>query len=255
MALIDHQTTFDLNLIDNQIVGIAAQVGRHDSGLHKHNKDQLLYAPFGCMNITLDSQKLLLPPTRAAWIPANTIHCAKMTNVVEYRSIYFDTALTQNLKLSLKTVEVNPLLQALIERMAFWSWEKPFVEMTNTYRLFLDELVEAKEQTLALPLPQDRRLQLWLEKLNQHDQPIDNLAQLSLKIGASSKTISRIFSNETGMSFQEWRQQWRLIQAIEKLTAGYQVNDVAYQLGFSSDSAFIAFFKQQTGTTPLKYLS
>ncbi len=61
MALIDHQTTFDLNLIDNQIVGIAAQVGRHDSGLHKHNKDQLLYAPFGCMNITLDSQKLLLP--------------------------------------------------------------------------------------------------------------------------------------------------------------------------------------------------
>ncbi|MGQ5486891.1 helix-turn-helix domain-containing protein [Photobacterium damselae] len=138
--------------------------------------------------------------------------------------------------------------------MAFWSWEKPFVEMTNTYRLFLDELVEAKEQTLALPLPQDRRLQLWLETLNQHDQPIDNLAQLSLKIGASSKTISRIFSNETGMSFQEWRQQWRLIQAIEKLTAGYQVNDVAYQLGFSSDSAFIAFFKQQTGTTPLKYL-
>ncbi|WP_248623819.1 helix-turn-helix domain-containing protein [Photobacterium damselae] len=118
----------------------------------------------------------------------------------------------------------------------------------------MDELVEAKEQTLALPLPQDRRLQLWLETLNQHDQPIDNLAQLSLKIGASSKTISRIFSNETGMSFQEWRQQWRLIQAIEKLTAGYQVNDVAYQLGFSSDSAFIAFFKQQTGTTPLKYL-
>ncbi|MEF1205422.1 helix-turn-helix domain-containing protein, partial [Photobacterium damselae] len=51
-----------------------------------------------------------------------------------------------------------------------------------------------------------------------------------------------------------WRQQWRLIQAIEKLTAGYQVNDVACQLGFSSDSAFIAFFKQQTGTTPLKYL-
>ncbi|MGU3239039.1 AraC family ligand binding domain-containing protein [Photobacterium damselae subsp. piscicida] len=79
-----------------------------DSGLHKHDKDQLLYAPFGCMNITLDRQKLLLPPTKAAWIPANTIHCAKMTNVVEYRSIYFDTALTENLKLSLKTVEVPP---------------------------------------------------------------------------------------------------------------------------------------------------
>lgn len=31
--------------------------------------------------------------------------------------------------------------------------------------------------------------------------------------GASEKTISRIFRRETGLSYQQWRQQWRLIKA------------------------------------------
>ncbi|WP_321028539.1 helix-turn-helix domain-containing protein [Vibrio cholerae] len=32
------------------------------------------------------------------------------------------------------------------------------------------------------------------------------------------------------------------------------INDIASKLEFSSDSAFISFFKQQTGQTPLKYI-
>ncbi|MCG6289669.1 helix-turn-helix domain-containing protein, partial [Vibrio vulnificus] len=74
------------------------------------------------------------------------------------------------------------------------------------------------------------------------------------QVGASSKTITRLFKQDTGMSYQEWRQQWRVLKAIELLSTPLPVSEVAHQLAFSSDSAFIAFFKKQTGQTPLAFV-
>ncbi len=254
MAFIDESTQFDVDQLSSEVVGIAAHIGKHDSGMHQHQKSQLLYAPLGCMNITLDGMRCVLPPTRAAWIPSGTMHCAEMNNVVEYRSLYFANQLTGHIEDRVKVVTVTPLLQALIERMSFWPWDKPSKEMYNTQTLFFEELAMATEEQLILKIPTDRRLTNWLKALLQRKCIAPPLNILSIQVGASSKTITRIFSKETGMHYQDWRQQWRLQQAIELLTNGLQINDVAYQLEFSSDSAFIAFFKQQTGTTPRQYL-
>lgn len=56
------------------------------------------------------------------------------------------------------------------------------------------------------------------------------------------------------MNYQNWRQQWRLLRAMEMLAEGRQISEVAQQLEFISDSAFIVFFRQHTGTTPVRYL-
>ncbi|MNJ79696.1 Helix-turn-helix domain protein [compost metagenome] len=55
------------------------------------------------------------------------------------------------------------------------------------------------------------------------------------------------------MGYQQWRQQWRLMRAIELLATGRNIGYSAFELGFASDSAFIAFFKAMTGTTPGVY--
>lgn len=56
------------------------------------------------------------------------------------------------------------------------------------------------------------------------------------------------------MPYQAWRQQWRLMKAIELLAEGCSVSHVAFALDFSSDSAFISFFRKQTGGTPSQYI-
>lgn len=56
------------------------------------------------------------------------------------------------------------------------------------------------------------------------------------------------------MNYQNWRQQWRLLRAMEMLAEGRQISEVAQQLEFISDSAFIVFFRQHTGITPIRYL-
>ncbi|WP_299787341.1 helix-turn-helix transcriptional regulator [uncultured Shewanella sp.] len=254
MAFIKQENRFDVDTLDLPVVGIAADVGRHDSGMHMHRKGQLLYAPLGCMNITLDNTQCILPPTKAAWIPAGVQHCVQMRNVVAYRSVYFDAGSFTELPQKMKIVSVNALLQALIERVALWEWDKPIDEQLAVTALFIEELESAPEESLLLPLPTDPRLKPWLSALRAGDELALPLKVMARSIGASEKTISRIFSRQTGMPYQAWRQQWRLHSAIEKLAVGGSVSQVAFSLGFSSDSAFISFFKQHQGNTPSQYM-
>lgn len=253
MAIIDKHTQFDPDHLPASVVGIAADVGNHDSGLHQHQKGQLLFAPQGCMSFALDNSICILPPTKAVWIPSHTSHRAKMTNVVAYRSLYFDCTAFQCPD-EITMVEVNALLKALIDKMALWEWDKPEDEMKNTTALFWEEFYAAKRHTFQLPLPSNRRFKKFRERVMQESFLVPDLTSLAGSVGASTKTVTRLFKTETGMSYQDWRQQWRLLKAIELLSRGMPVNDVSCWLGFSSDSAFIAFFKKQTGQTPLSFM-
>ncbi len=76
------------------------------------------------------------------------------------------------------------------------------------------------------------------------------LTTIAHSIGASTKTVTRLFKAETGMSYQDCRQ----LKAIELLSREEQVRDVAHLLEFSFDSAFIVFFKKQTGQIPLSFM-
>jgi len=117
--------------------------------------------------------------------------------------------------------------------------------------LCLSEIREAAQQPMLLPLPQDKRLAPLLARPEQLPPELQVLEQ---QIGASSRTIGRIFQRETGMSYQQWRQQWRLMRAMELLATGRNLGYCAFELGFASDSAFIAFFKSMTGSTPGTWL-
>ena len=57
------------------------------------------------------------------------------------------------------------------------------------------------------------------------------------------------------MSFQAWRQQRRLLRALELLATGADVTTVALELGYDNPSAFIAMFRRCLGTTPARYLA
>lgn len=254
MALIEIDQQFCADDYDGLVIGLAVDVGDHDSGEHIHNKDQLLFSHHGCMVITLEGIKCVLPPMRAAWIPAGVLHNAQMSNVIHYRSLYFDQSLRSQLSREMKIIDINPLMAVLLERMSMWPFDKPNESQLNSVNLLIEELNIATESHLNLPLPHDKRLAQWLDDINHPDFLAPRLVDLSLLIGASQKTITRIFNKETGMPYQSWRQQWRLLMAIELLSKGQRISDVSYRLDFANDSAFISFFRQKTGFTPINFM-
>ncbi|MCG3863245.1 MULTISPECIES: helix-turn-helix transcriptional regulator [unclassified Photobacterium] len=254
MAYITMEQQFCADDYQGLVIGLAADLIEHDSGYHTHNKDQLLFSHHGCMIISLDGLKCVLPPMRAAWIPAGIEHKAQTSNVTHYRSLYFDQCLQSQLPRELKIFDINPLMSALMERMALWTFDKPDKEQVNSVNLLIEELNLAEDSHLNLPIPTDTRLTSWLAGIDDEQFIAPTLAELSLQVGASAKTITRIFNKEVGMPYQSWRQQWRLLAAIELLSKSWRVSDVAHHLAFSSDSAFISFFREKTGYTPVNFM-
>jgi transcriptional regulator GlxA family with amidase domain len=120
-------------------------------------------------------------------------------------------------------------------------------------RVLVEELDEAHEQLLQLPEPRDDRLQAIARML--HENPADNtsLAELGKTIGASSRTLSRLFGNELGMTFYEWRTQLRIYHALVLLADGRDTTQTAYACGWANPSSFIAAFTSIIGTTPGRY--
>jgi AraC-like DNA-binding protein len=249
MAWLDSHAPFDPDSFDAPIIGIAATLGDHDSGTHHHRRGQLLFTRQGCTRITLAQQLCLLPPSRAAWIAPGIAHRAVMQHSVDYRSIYLTPALCANLPQQVCVIEVSPLLRAVLEAIAHADFDIDWQQgnYPHLLGLCLNEIRDAARQPMLLPLPTDKRLAPLLARLEQLPPQLQVLQE---QIGASGRTIGRIFQRETGMSYQQWRQQWRLMRAIELLSTGRNIGYSAFELGFASDSAFIAFFKSMTGTTP-----
>ena len=69
----------------------------------------------------------------------------------------------------------------------------------------------------------------------------------------SVRTLSRRFSDETGLSFTEWRRRARLVRSLEMLTTPLSVTRIAADLGYPTTSAFIAHFRCTFGVTPARY--
>ena len=253
MAWLDAHATFDADSYRAPVIGIAATLGDHDSGLHQHQRGQLLFTRQGCTRITLAQQLCLLPPSRAAWIPPGVSHRAVMQHSVDYRSIYLTAELCAELPQHVCVIEVSPLLRAVLEPIATADFDIDWQQgkFAHLLGLCLSEIAEAAQQPMLLPLPRDKRLAPLLTTPERLPPEMQTLEQ---QIGASSRTIGRIFQRETGMSYQQWRQQWRLMRAMELLATGRSLSYCSFELGFASDSAFIAFFKATTGSTPGQWL-
>lgn len=79
------------------------------------------------------------------------------------------------------------------------------------------------------------------------------LAELGQAAGASARTLSRLFRNELGMTFYEWRTQLRIYHALILLADGHDTAHVAHACGWANPSSFIAAFTGIIGTTPGRY--
>ncbi|KEQ18369.1 AraC family transcriptional regulator [Endozoicomonas numazuensis] len=254
MPLITESELFDPDECSQPVVGLAINHGKHDSGLHSHRRAQLLYAVKGCMSIRFDEKVCILPPTSAVWIPPGVMHRATMSGKTHYRSLYFDCDYFSHLPNREKVIDVNPLLKELITRVTSWSLEEtlkpPEMQLVN---VLISELSAPEAHSLFIPTPGDKRLRIIVEDYLLNPACHKELSLYAEQCGASVKTLTRLFKKETGMTFQAWKQRLRVIHAIRFLGTGKSVSQTGQLLGFSSDSAFVQFFRKQSGATPGKY--
>ncbi|WP_057832037.1 AraC family transcriptional regulator [Colwellia sp. TT2012] len=223
---------------------------------HTHPWSQLSYSCIGVMHIETDAGIFVIPPEQALWLPPGIAHQHFCKNKVSYRSLYIDPVLSEVLGNKVRPLTVDPLLKSLILEIS--SWPEDYKETAQTQRfilVLLDRLAMAKSNPLFMPTIQDKRLLPIIETLNQEPANKLTIEQWSLKVGASSRTLNRLFNQNYGMGFSKWKQKLRILKSLELLNSNTPLVDIAFELGYESTSAFITGFKKQLGCPPKKYLT
>ena len=221
-----------------------------------HTRGQLIYAASGVMSVDTEHGTWVVPPDRAVWVPPGTLHSTRMSGDVAMRTLYIRKRECESLPQRCCVINVTPLLRELILRAV----ELPlrYDEAGAAGRvmgLILDEMEAAHQLPLHLPHARDTRVVKVCEALSANPADPRSLAEFGKAFGASERNLARLFVRETGMSFAAWRQQARLIAALEQLAQRVPIGRIAESLGYESASAFTAMFKKSFGVAPKDYFA
>ncbi|HEY6146236.1 MAG TPA: helix-turn-helix transcriptional regulator [Thermoanaerobaculia bacterium] len=218
--------------------------------------DRLVYASRGSMRVSTAAGEWMVPPHRAVWVPSGIRHHVRMKGRVSFRTLYFRTDVSRDLPRECRVVNVSPLLRELILYLTRRAASDPRLESDGALvSLLLDQLRSVEVVALQLPLPRDPRALAAANLLRALPANRRSLGAIGRACGASSRTLQRLFSAETGLTFEKWRQRARLSRAIELLSEGRKVSAAAADVGYESPSAFIAMFRRELGSTPRAYLA
>ena len=221
---------------------------------HRHIRGQLAYATAGIIKVYTEDGCWVIPSSQAVWIPGNMSHSVTAEVDAEIRHLFVDPACLDRFPNQCSVLDMTPLLRELIMRVAdFGTDYETDSPAARICAVILDELEGLKPSLLYLPGAEDRRLQKVMQAMIQKPQAELGLNHWADYAGASIRTLSRLFIKETGMSFQQWRKQLLLQVAVHRLEQGTSVTEVSIELGYKSNSAFVAMFRQALGKTPGRY--
>ncbi|MFM0738769.1 helix-turn-helix transcriptional regulator [Paraburkholderia xenovorans] len=223
---------------------------------HSHEQAQLVYPVNGALRALTPTGSWMLPPMRAIWLPPGVDHELHAIGNVSAYSVYLEPDAAPWMWPACRVLLISPLVHELALALANEPHDYGADSRgADVARLLLREVRDAESTTQgALPLPSDRRLRTICSQLLAAPANDDTLDDWSAEVGASARTLARLFRQETGLTFGQWRQQLRLVEAVSRLALGDSVARVADELGYQSSSGFIAMFRRSLGETPQRYL-
>jgi len=247
----------DIVSIPRPIVAVAIEFQPgHLIPYHQHTRAQFLYASSGVMTVKTDGGIWVVPPLRAVWIPALTRHQIKVSGQLSMRTLYIDSTFFPGPSERCCVIAVTPLLKELIlhamNMPRLYPLKGPEERLLT---VILDQIRSMRIAPLELPIPKDARLKKIYKRLSNSPEDNRKLEDWGKMVGATGRTLARHFRLETGMTFGQWRQQIRILEALRRLGMNEPVTTVAMDLGYDSPSAFISMFKKALGKTPGQYFA
>jgi AraC-like DNA-binding protein len=203
------------------------------------------------MRITTEPAVFTVPPGTGLWVPADTMHAVRMDGGVRMRALFLRADAAAAGPPLATVIAVSPLLRELILTVCgepvVWDARGP---VRLVAALALHEIRRAGTRPLSLPACRDTRLARVAAVLLADPSDQRDLGAFAALAGASVRTLARLFRAETGMSFQQWRRQLRMTEALSRIAQGVPLARVAASVGYASLPAFSAAFRETFGTTP-----
>lgn len=220
---------------------------------HRHAAGQLLRVETGLVTVLTEHSRWTLPPGCVGWVPPHALHGAVFQGPTRGVNFYVDADwAASHLPGDWKVVRCTPLLDALLTELHREAERcRP-----PAYRDVLADLLQrAPHEALGVPMPAEPRLRRLCEQLLAQPDDRSDLDDWAARLHVSRRTLTRRFLAETGLSWVQWRQQARLMLALERLVAGQSVTTVALAVGYESLSTFVTLFRARMGLSPTAWLA
>lgn len=242
---------------------VTAKVQRMPKGFidkwHQHPWHQIVFPFEGILQTKVADSQFVIPHSGMLFIPAHTQHESFVLTDTQFIGIYLNPELNKELNknypLTTKAISVTPFLRELILQIKNCVSNSGMSEqeVSNLLTVLVDQISAGQAYKMTLILPSDRRLMTIFKALMANPQRDTKLSEWAEKVGASERTLSRLFTKELGMTFPLWRQHLRLISSLSLLETKLSVQEVAFKVGYNSDSSFIYAFKNLFKQTPQQY--
>ncbi|WP_031809527.1 AraC family transcriptional regulator [Vibrio parahaemolyticus] len=222
--------------------------------LHQHTWHQIIFPIKGLLQTQTEHYQHLVPHTSALFVPAGVQHeSIALCNTI-FVGIYLNPEFGATYEPQARTIALTPFLNELLQEIRRQcEGETSHEEVLHLLAVLHDQILKSNVQTFQLLLPQDRRLKLIFEQLTDEPALSCSLKKWGEKIGASERTLSRLFAKEFNTSFLLWRQQIRLIYSLSLLDEELSIQSIADQVGYQNDSSYIKAFKAYFDVTPQQF--
>jgi len=223
--------------------------------VHSHRKGQLVLALRGGVTCEVPKAMWMVPPQHAVWIPGGLPHSNHVTDNARIYYLFIEPD-AAGMPTECCTLVINPLVRELIRYLAdrdpAYAREGPTARLVT---VLLEQLAVAPIEQLHMPISDHPRIRRIADALAADPADRSTLAQWASKMAMSDRTLARLVLRETGLTFGRWRQQLHLIIAMQQLSSGASVQQVAGNLGYDSVTAFITMFKKALGKPPAQYFA
>jgi len=217
---------------------------------HRHPLHQIVYPSSGAVSVTTPAGTWITPVNRAIWIPAGCWHEHRFHGHTQFHGVALDPDRYRGGPATPTVLAVNPLMRELIIACS----QTDATDTDGHHRMLAvlhDQLQMTKIiEALWIPTPADGRLRDACAVISDNLTEPLTLQQIGGRIGVSQRTLSRLFSDELGMTFPQWRTQLRLQHALMLLAEQRDVTSVASECGWATPSAFIDTYRRAFGHTP-----
>ncbi len=219
-----------------------------------HTMGSLKLPLSGAMLVSSTQGHWVVGTGSALWVAPYPPYKIRMLGKVCLRTLYFNAQSSSELPQRSSMLRVSRLMQELISESALCAGSTPDRRVRLLVAALLEELRHQGDDVLELPAPRDGRLVRICTHIQQHLDDTKTLQEWAKEIGCDPRTLHRLFVQELGMPFVQWRQYVRLRTALEWLANGKAVLDVAFDLGYQNHSAFTTMFKRNMGMAPSEFV-
>ncbi|MFG6466043.1 AraC family transcriptional regulator [Roseateles sp. BYS87W] len=229
---------------------------------HQHTWAQLVFSMTGAVRVSTAASTYIVPPSRAVWIPPRLEHAVTAIERCDLRTLYLQPDLLPGEAWRLgRVLEVSPLMREVVQALPALPDPLPPESPADRERracleaLLLVELQRARPLALGVALPQDARLRRLCEAMLREPGRLGGLDAWAAEAGASPRTLSRLFREQLGTSFAQWRSQLLLAHALTLAARGQPMSHIATELGYASASAFTAMVTRTVGMPPSRFFA